>query len=256
MTGEQPMLSVRRVSKSFGGVHAVEEVSFDAASAAITGLIGPNGAGKSTVINIIGGSLQPSGGSVLFAGHREMLGLPAHRRSRLGVVRTFQRSSEFGGLTVLENLLVAGTNPKEVSLRSALVSRQRWRRDEDRLLVRATEMLAGFGMLDKANDLAANLSGGQKRLLELGRALMLTPKLLLLDEPFAGVSPVIADQIEFLLKRLAAEGLAILLVEHQLDVIGRLCAQVVMMAQGRVLSTGTMEELRRDPEVVDAYLAG
>jgi len=111
-------------------------------------------------------------------------------------------------------------------------------------------------MLDKANDRAANLSGGQKRLLELGRALMLKPRLLLLDEPFAGVSPVIAHQIEIALKRLADDGLAVLLVEHQLDVIGRLCAQVVMMAQGQVLSTGTMEQLRKDPEVVDAYLAG
>lgn len=256
MGDEQPILVVRGVSKSFDGVHAVEDVSFDVDPFAITGLIGPNGAGKSTLINIVSGSLESSGGSVLFAGDQEMLGLPTHQRARRGLVRTFQRSSEFGGLTVLENLLVAGTPPREVSVWSALVRRRQWQRDERELLDHAVELLDGFGMLDKANERAGRLSGGQKRLLELGRALMLRPKLLLLDEPCAGVSLVIAHQIEILLQRLASEGLAVLLVEHQLDIIDRLCQRVVVMAQGRVLSTGTMAELRKQPEVVDAYLTG
>jgi ABC-type branched-subunit amino acid transport system ATPase component len=256
MTHNQPILSIRGVSKSFGGVQAVDNVSFDVRPAAITGLIGPNGAGKSTLINVIAGSLGPSAGSVVFAGGQEMVGVPPHQRARSGLVRTFQRSSEFGRLTVLENLLVAGARSEEVSLWAALAGRRRWLASERELIEQASGLLDGFGLLAAANELASTLSGGQKRLLELGRALMLRPKLLLLDEPCAGVSPVIAGQIEELLQRLSREGLAVLLVEHQLEVIDRLCEQVVVMAQGRVLSTGTMAELRRDPEVVDAYLAG
>lgn len=251
----QVCLSVREISKRFGGVLAVANVTFDVRPGAVTGLIGPNGAGKSTALNIIAGALAPSSGHVFLHGE-SVTGLPPHRLARLGVSRTFQMSSEFASLTVLENLLCAGSIARAGSLTTALFRRRLWRREERVLVSEALERLDDLGLGEHANEPAGALSGGQKRLLELGRVLMTKPTVLLLDEPFAGLSPVISEHVEELLLKLTVTGLAVLLVEHQLALIERVCETVVVMAQGRVVSRGSMSQLRENPEVVDAYLAG
>ncbi len=251
----EPLLSVRNLAKSFGGVQAVRDVSFDVAAGSITGLIGPNGAGKSSVLAIVSGFLAPTSGSVHFAGN-DVSGHPAYRLARLGLVRTFQLSSEFERLSVIENLLVATPDQRGERLRDALAGRWRWRAEEDSAVTRARELLARFEIPAKEDDLAGDLSGGQKRLLELARALMAEPKLLLLDEPMAGVNPALIRRIEAHLLALRDEGLTMLMVEHELGVVERLCDTVVVMAQGQVLSSGTMAELRTNEEVLDAYLSG
>jgi ABC-type branched-subunit amino acid transport system ATPase component len=251
----EPLLSVRGLAKNFGGVQAVRDVSFDIAAGTITGLIGPNGAGKSSVLAIVSGFLAPTSGSVHFGGET-VSGRSAYQLARLGLVRTFQLSSEFERLSVIENLLVAAPNQRGERMRDALAGRWRWRAEEEAAVQRARELLARFEIPAKEDDLAGDLSGGQKRLLELARALMAEPKLLLLDEPMAGVNPALIRRIEAHLLALRDEGLTMLMVEHELGVVERLCDPVVVMAQGQVLSSGTMAELRMNEEVLDAYLAG
>lgn len=254
MTSE-PLLSVRGLAKSFGGVQAVRDVSFDVAAGSITGLIGPNGAGKSSVLAIVSGFLAPTSGTVHFEG-KLVSGRSAFQLARLGLVRTFQLSSEFERLSVIENLLVAAPGQRGERLRDALAGKWRWQNQEDASVARARELLARFEIPAKEDDLAGDLSGGQKRLLELARALMAEPKLLLLDEPMAGVNPALIRRIEAHLLSLRDEGLTMLMVEHELGVVERLCDPVVVMAQGQVLSSGTMAELRKNEEVLDAYLSG
>jgi len=252
---DQPLLSARNLSINFGGVQAVRDVSFDVAAGSITGLIGPNGAGKSSLLAVVSGFLAPKSGSVHFAG-QDVSGRPPFRLARLGLVRTFQLSSEFERLSVIENLLVASPHQTGERLRDALVGRWRWRDQEAKAVARARELLDRFEIPAKEDDLAGDLSGGQKRLLELARALMAEPKLLLLDEPMAGVNPALIRRIEAHLLSLREEGLTMLMVEHELGVVERLCDPVIVMAQGQVLSSGTMAELRSNQEVLNAYLAG
>jgi ABC-type branched-subunit amino acid transport system ATPase component len=250
------LLSVTDLERRFGGVRAVDGISLRVARGSITGLIGPNGAGKSTALGTIAGALKPTAGTVTFDGE-EITNLGPAQRARRGLIRTFQTSSEFQRLTVMENLLVAAPdNPGEGLFRAVVLGRRSWRGYEKRLVVRARELLEQFQMSDKEDEWAGNLSGGQKRLLEIMRGLMAGPKLLLLDEPMAGVNPTLARVIEDHLRRLNAEGLTMLMVEHELGVVERLCHRVVVMAQGKVLSEGSMETLRRDQEVLDAYLVG
>jgi ABC-type branched-subunit amino acid transport system ATPase component len=177
-------------------------------------------------------------------------------RARLGLVRTFQSSSEFRRLTVLENLLVARRCQPGESFVTLLTGRRRWRREEEEAVEKARELLEGFGMAHMEDEYAGNLSGGQKRLVEIMRALMAEPTMLLLDEPMAGVNPSLARTVEGYLQELAAGGLTMLLVEHELDVVERMCALTIVMALGRVIASGQMAELRYDREVLDAYLAG
>jgi ABC-type branched-subunit amino acid transport system ATPase component len=239
----------------FGGVHAVQDATFVVRRGTITGLIGPNGAGKSTVINLISGRTRPTRGSVQFDG-KQIAGLRPHEVARHGIVRTFQQANVFGGLTVLENLLVgAGPWPGE-RLTTALGRKRAWSGTERELAERAWEVLGRFGLTDIANSYAAALSGGQRRLVELMRALMARPRLLLLDEPMAGVSPPLAVTIAQRLEELRDTGMTMLMVEHELRLVERLCDPVVVMAQGAVLAEGSMAELRSNPEVIDAYLGG
>ncbi len=254
-TQPQTILSVVNVQRGFGGVRAVDGATFSAMSGHITGLIGPNGAGKSTLIAVIGGALKPDGGSVTFDG-RDITGLPAHRVARDGLIRTFQLSAEFSRLTVLENLLVAARVQKGESLFGAELGPLYWGRDEAALVNTARDVLDRFSMTAKENELAGKLSGGQKRLLEIMRALMATPKMLLLDEPFAGVNPTLAREIEQYLIDLRNEGLSMIMVEHELAVVERLCEPVVVMAQGKVISEGSMKDVTARREVLDAYLVG
>ncbi len=246
-------IEVEGLRRHFGGVWAVDGASFAVAAGSITSLIGPNGAGKSTVVGIIGGAIRPNGGRVLFDG-KDITSLPAYERARRGLVRTYQLSSEFGKLTVLENLLVAAPGQRGENLRTLLFGKRYWRRQEEALVMRARALLERFGMSEKEDEYAGNLSGGQKRLVEIMRALMAEPKMLLLDEPMAGVNPTLARSIEDDLVALAREGLTLLAIEHELDVVERISDKVVVMALGRVIATGSMSELRKRREVLDAYL--
>ncbi|HEY2597887.1 MAG TPA: ABC transporter ATP-binding protein [Candidatus Dormibacteraeota bacterium] len=251
----QPILTVRDVQRDFGGLRAVDGASFDARRGRITGLIGPNGAGKSTLIGIIGGQIKPSGGSITFEG-QEVIGLPPYKIARRGIIRTFQMSAEFARLTVLENLLVAAPAQKGESLFGAELGRMYWGRNEAVLVDQARSVLDRFGMAPKENELGGNLSGGQKRLLEIMRGLMARPKMLLLDEPFAGVNPTLAQEIETHLVGLRNDGLSMIMVEHELSVVERLCDPVVVMAHGKVIAEGSMSDVTTRREVLDAYLVG
>jgi ABC-type branched-subunit amino acid transport system ATPase component len=251
----RPLLEVSGVVRDFGGVRAVDGASFEARHGRITGLIGPNGAGKTTLIGIIGGQIKAAAGSVLFEG-AEIIGEPPYKIARRGIIRTFQLSAEFSHLTLLENLLVAAPKQKGESLVGAELGRAYWGSAEDALVKEARDVLDRFGMESKESELAGTLSGGQKRLLEIMRALMSKPKLLLLDEPFAGVNPTLARSIEQHLLALRDEGLSMIMVEHELGVVERLCDPVLVMARGKVIAQGSMRDVRARQEVLDAYLVG
>jgi ABC-type branched-subunit amino acid transport system ATPase component/ABC-type branched-subunit amino acid transport system permease subunit len=243
------------VTREFGGVRAVAGVSLEVRRGTVTGLIGPNGAGKSTLLAMLAGTLPVTGGQISYLG-QDVTGLPAYRRARLGLLRTFQLASEFKRLTVLENLLCAVPVNGGDSMRGALAGPRHWRGDEQAAIARAKELLDRFGLDGLANSVAGDLSGGQRRLVEIMRALMAEPRMLLLDEPMAGVHPNLARQIGGELISLAAEGLTVLMVEHELAIMDEFCDPVIVMAEGAVLAQGTMAELRRRAEVVEAYLVG
>jgi ABC-type branched-subunit amino acid transport system ATPase component len=252
---DQPLLSARDVHRHFEGMRAVDGVSIDAPQGQITGLIGPNGAGKSTFLAVAAGTLPATSGSIWFDGI-DVTRMPAYARARRGLVRTFQLPSEFARLTVLENLLVASPHNRGDSLFGALRGKGYWKGDEKRIVEQARGLLKRFGMTAKESDYAGTMSGGQKRLIEIMRALMLGPRLLLLDEPMSGVHPSIVQEIQYYLQDLRKEGLTILMVEHELHMVERLCDSVIVMAQGKVIGSGTMASLRKQREIVDAYLVG
>jgi ABC-type branched-subunit amino acid transport system ATPase component len=249
------MLVATDIHRHFEGMRAVDGVSLEVVPGKITGLIGPNGAGKSTFMAVLAGTLPATSGTIVFEGE-DITHLPAYQRARRRLVRTFQLPSEFAQLTVLENLLVAAPNNRGDSLFGALMGKRYWVEDENRLIEEARGLLKRFGMSAKESDYAGTMSGGQKRLIEIMRALMLHPRLLLLDEPMSGVHPKIVEEIQYYLQDLRAGGLTILMVEHELHMVERLCDTVVVMAQGKVIGSGTMSSLRRQQEIVDAYLVG
>jgi branched-chain amino acid transport system ATP-binding protein len=249
------MLAATDIHRHFEGMRAVDGVSIEVPRGKITGLIGPNGAGKSTFLAVLAGTLPATSGSIHFEG-QDITRLPPYLRARRGLVRTFQLPSEFARLTVLENLLVAAPDNRGDSLFGALMGKRYWIEDERRLVAQARSLLKRFGMEAKESDYAGTMSGGQKRLIEIMRALMLRPRLLLLDEPMSGVHPRVVEEIQHYLESLRAEGLTILMVEHELHMVERLCDSVVVMAQGKVIGSGTMASLRKQQEIVDAYLVG
>jgi ABC-type branched-subunit amino acid transport system ATPase component len=249
------VLEAVSLSREFGGVRAVDGVSFEVRKGTLTGLIGPNGAGKSTLLAMLAGTLGVTSGKVVYQGN-DVTGLPAYRRARMGLIRTFQLASEFKRLTVMENLISSVQGNRGDSLRGALVGPRYWRRDEDAAVSRAEALLERFGLAQHANTYAGDLSGGQRRLVEIMRALMAGPQVLLLDEPMAGVHPHLARRIGNELVGLCAEGMTILMVEHELAIMDEFCDPVVVMAEGSVLAEGTMEQLRGRQEVVEAYLVG
>ena len=250
-----PLLRVEGLACHFGGVLAVQDATFDVRHGTITGLIGPNGAGKSTVINLISGSTRTGQGSVRFNGD-EIAGQRPHEIAHRGIVRTFQQANVFGGLTVLENLLVGAAPWRGERVSSALGRKQAWSATQSGLLDQAWDILRRFGLEGIANDYARALSGGQRRLVELMRALMAQPALLLLDEPMAGVHPALAASIADRLLEMRDAGMTMLMVEHELRLVEKLCDPVVVMARGTVLAEGSMAELQSNQEVVDAYLGG
>ena len=243
------------VVREFGGLRAVAGVSLSVRRGTLTGLIGPNGAGKSTLLAMLAGTLPVSAGQIRYQGE-DVTSLPAYRRARLGLIRTFQLASEFKKLTVMENLLSSVPRNRGDSLRGALAGPRYWRGDEDAAIARATALLERFGLEAHANSYAGDLSGGQRRMVEIMRALMAEPRVLLLDEPMAGVHPILARKIGGELVELVAGGLTVLMVEHELAIMDEFCNPVVAMAEGAVLAQGTMSELRRRSDVVEAYLVG
>ena len=221
----------------------------------LTGLIGPNGAGKSTLLSLLAGTEQVTGGQIFYQG-TDITALPAYRRARAGLVRTFQLASEFKRLTVLENLLSAAPGNRGDSFAGAVAGQvllARRRGSGDR---RAQALIEDFGLTRHANDYAGDLSGGQRRLVEIMRALMTEPDMLLLDEPMAGVHPELASRIGHALLRLCDGGMTILMVEHELAIMDEFCDPVIVMADGSILAQGTMAELRDRSDVVEAYLVG
>lgn len=248
-----PLLSVERVTKRFAGVVAVNDASFAVAPGSITALIGPNGAGKSTLFNVITGFVRGDGGDVRFDGE-SIAGRAPHVIARRGLVRTFQLTKALAVMSVLDNMLLAAPhNPGERLVLAPL--RPLWRGAERRARDRALELLEVFGLGALASDYAGTLSGGQRKLLELARALMLDPKLLLLDEPLAGVNRTLAHSLLEHVNALRAErDVTILLVEHDMEVVMEHSDTVVVMAEGRVVTTGPPQEVQRDPRVVEAYL--
>ncbi|MHB8471121.1 MAG: branched-chain amino acid ABC transporter ATP-binding protein/permease [Gaiellaceae bacterium] len=247
-------LRVEGLARDFGGVQAVAGVSFSIARGSITGLMGPNGAGKSTLVSMIAGEMSPSAGRLVYFG-QDVTRRNASWLGRHGLIRTFQVSSEFRSLSVIENLLVGRQEHPGERFLPAL-RRGRWRPAEAEALERAWALLSEFGLAGLANERAATLSGGQRRLVELMRALMADPKVLLLDEPVAGIVRATSDMFLDTLLELRDRGITILLVEHELRALHRVADNVIAMARGRKLAEGTMANLAVSPEVIEAYVAG
>jgi ABC-type branched-subunit amino acid transport system ATPase component len=249
----EALLRAEAVNLSFGGVRALADVDVHVEPGRITGLIGPNGAGKSTLLNVLAGVLRPDAGRVLLAG-ADVTKLPVHARAHAGIGRTFQLSRELASLTVLENLLLAVPAQRGERLLPVLVSRRRVREMEEQAIGRAMSLLARVRMTHLADESAASLSGGQKKLLELCRALMLKPRVLLLDEPAAGVHPMLIGELcEFILA-LREEGQTFAIVEHNMDMMAKLADHVYVLAEGRVLTQGAFDDVTRDARVREAYL--
>jgi ABC-type branched-subunit amino acid transport system ATPase component len=248
-----PLLSVRDLTRSFYGVQALRGAGFDVMPGTITGLIGPNGAGKTTAFNAISGVIPPEGGSVSFNG-QDITGLRPDQINAHGLVRTFQIARGFPSLTVLETLLLHGADQPGESMAAALFSPGPARAREAELVERARQVAKRLKLDHVLDNLSPALSGGQKKLLEIGRALMSDPKMIMLDEPVAGVNPTLTREIAERIEELRDEGLTFLIVEHDMGVVARLCNPVVVMAQGTVLMQGSFDQIVADERVQDAYL--
>jgi len=241
-------------SISFGGLHAVDGASFSVRAGSITALIGPNGAGKTTLFNIVSGFLRPDRGSIRFAG-REIAGLPPHRIARRGLVRTFQLTHVLGKMKVLDNVMLAAQNQPGENLARAIFLPLTGRRRDRAIREEALAVLDQVGLAKMAGEYAATLSGGQRKLLELARALMTRPRMLLLDEPMAGVNPTLGRSLLAKIQDLrATQGMTVLFVEHDMEVVMGVSDTVVVMAEGKVIAEGPPSAVRVDQRVVDAYL--
>jgi branched-chain amino acid transport system ATP-binding protein len=250
------LLEVEGVVKRFGGVHAVDGADFDLVEGSITALIGPNGAGKTTLFNVITGFQRGDRGSVRFAGE-EVLRRPAYAIARRGMVRTFQITRALAAMPVLDNMTLAAPDQPGERFRNLVLHPRAVREREREVHERALELLDVFGLEKHVDAYAGTLSGGQRKLLELARALMARPRLLLLDEPMAGINPTLGRRLLDHMQRLRREqGMTILFVEHDMEVVMNHSDRVVVMAEGRVIATGEPHQVREDPAVIDAYLGG
>jgi branched-chain amino acid transport system ATP-binding protein len=250
------LLAVSGVDKSFAGFKALDRVSFEVGERGLIGIVGTNGAGKSTLFAVVSGQLAADDGRVLFAGS-DVTALRPMRRARLGLGRTFQVPREFPRLTVRENLLVAATREYGETLRSVFVGWGRVAREERALRERADACLQFLNLAGVASQCAGTLSGGQKKLLELGRMLMLEPRCILLDEPFAGVNPVLVGEISARIRALNAErGIAFVIIEHNLEALKALVRHLYVMDQGAVIADGEPAAVLADPRVHEAYMGG
>jgi branched-chain amino acid transport system ATP-binding protein len=248
------MIQVEELHKHFGGFRAVDNVSLSIATGSITGLIGPNGAGKTTLFNVIAGVLKPTSGRVTMDGH-DITGLPPHELFHKGLLRTFQIAQEFSSMTVRENLMMVPAAQAGETLWNAWFARKRIRDEEAALLKKADEVLEFLTITHLRDEKAGNLSGGQKKLLELGRTMMVEAKIVFLDEVGAGVNRTLLNTIGDAIVRLNKErGYTFCVIEHDMDFIARLCDPVIVMAAGKVLATGKSDEIMQNEAVIEAYL--
>lgn len=250
---DNALLEARELVVRFGGVVALNGASLTIPRHGITGIVGPNGAGKSTLFDVLAGVRRPGSGTVHFNG-REVTGEALHRRAHLGIARSFQIARELDGLSVLENVVLASLDHPGDKLWRLFCTPWQVKREEERLIERALGLLDRVRLRRLADEPAGVLSGGQKKLLELARALMLDPSLVLLDEPAAGVNPLLIDELCAFILTLKEEGTAFAIVEHNMDVVAALCDRVWVLADGAVLTCGTFDEIVADQRVMDAYL--
>jgi branched-chain amino acid transport system ATP-binding protein len=244
------------VVKRFGGIRAVNGASLSVGEGSITALIGPNGAGKTTLFNVITGFYRPDGGSASFAG-RQVLGQPPYAIARLGMVRTFQITKALAAMPVIDNMMLGAPDQPGESLVNVLFRPAASRRREAEVREQAMELLEVFNLTRLADEYAGTLSGGQRKLLELARALMTKPRFLLLDEPMAGINPTLGRRLLDHMQRLRAEeGVTFLFVEHDMEVVMNHSDRVIVMAEGKVIADGPPDEVRSDQAVIDAYLGG
>ena len=252
-TGGGALLQAESIVKRFGGVAAIDGLSFALRPGEILGLIGPNGAGKTTMFDCLAGSQRPTSGRILFNG-KAIQALSAHRRACLGLGRTFQIPKPFGAMSVVENVMLGAQDQRGEAMFSNWLRPGAVRREEAEIHARAMALLEFVTLARLAREPARVLSGGQRKLLELARVMMGTPTLLLLDEPAAGVNPALLELIIDRIGAIRAQGVTVLLIEHNMDMVARLCSRVVVMAQGRLLAEGAPADVVADPAVVEAYL--
>jgi len=251
-----PIIEVQNVSKRFGNVLAVDDCSISVEEGSVTGLIGPNGAGKTTLFNMVAGVFPPSRGRILLAGE-DVTGRAAHELYHRGLLRTFQIAHEFSHLTALENLMVVPAGQSGENLFAAWLVPHKVSAQESEIRRKAADVIHFLGLEHVRNEPAGNLSGGQKKLLELGRVMMAEPRVVLLDEIAAGVNRTLLQSVVASIERLNRErGLTFFVIEHDMDVIARLCDPVIVMAAGSVMMQGSMAEIRNNPEVIEAYFGG
>ncbi|TRD21809.1 ABC transporter ATP-binding protein [Palleronia caenipelagi] len=248
------MIVVKDLHRHFGGFRAVDGTSLEIATGSITGLVGPNGAGKSTLFNVIAGVLPPTSGTVMMDGE-DITGLPPHELFHKGLLRTFQIAHEFSSMTVRENLMMVPSGQSGETLWNTWFHRARIAQEERDLLKKADEVLEFLTIDHLKDERAGNLSGGQKKLLELGRTMMVDAKIVFLDEVGAGVNRTLLYTIGDAIQRLNRErGYTFCMIEHDMEFIGRLCDPVIVMAEGKVLAKGTIDEIKANEEVIEAYL--
>ena len=247
------LLSIRGVGKHFGGLHVLEDVSIEVPGGAIFALIGPNGAGKTTVFNLVTGLLKPSTGSIAFEG-RDLAGIPPHQITRLGIARTFQNIRIFPDMTLLENVMVGRHHLLDYGGLALLFATPAFREAERRSRERALELLSWVKLDHKADATADNLSYGEQRKLEFARALATEPKLLLLDEPVAGMNPSEKAVLMEEIRNIRDRGYGVFLIEHDMRFVMNLCDRVAVLNFGRIIAEGPPDEIRTHPDVIEAYL--
>lgn len=246
------ILTVDSVSRGFGGLVAVDVEYLEVQRGIITAFIGPNGAGKTTFFNLLTGFDEPNSGTWQFEG-TELSNMASHAIAQMGMVRTFQLTKSLGKMSVMDNMLLGAPNQKGEKLAFSLL-RGVWKTQESEVQTRAIELLERFKMTHMADEYAATLSGGQRKLLEMARALMASPSLILLDEPMAGVNPALTQSLLGHVEALRDDGVSVLFVEHDMDVIMGISDWIVVLAEGRIIAEGTPAQVSKNPKVIDAYL--